>query len=330
MIGQLIFIALANSASMRQSVHYKVQALGTIGGDPLLGRGINDSGQVAATLLGMPKRAYIWSHGKATALETPKRTETQCFGINNSGECVGVWHTSVPDAGGAAIWTAAGKFIKIPSKGFMIPAAINNRRTVVGRDTDTVQAFKWSPGSGEVALGGGGAATAVNQSDEIVGYRPGAGRAALQFVGFAMKGKATRTFTTANLSNTQALGINNSGDILLIARDDSGSTGYSFVLEHSKRKRILPLPKGYTISMPTAINERGDVIGTTMSADRKQFVPVVWPGKRGVIILTDVAKFPKNVIEVLPRAINNSGQILVTGLDAKREVSSSFVLTPTH
>jgi probable HAF family extracellular repeat protein len=122
-------------------------------------------GQVSS---GNFSRAALWSDGGATNLGTlPSDSGSNAFGINDSGEVVGI---SAGNDVHAFLWTPAAGMQNIgPGAG----VAISDTGQVVGSGGSSVGAFSWTAAGGFVTIGGlGGSsskASAVNDAGQVAG-----------------------------------------------------------------------------------------------------------------------------------------------------------------
>ncbi len=85
------------------------------------------------------------------------------------------------------------------------------------------------------------------------------------------------------------------------------------------RMRQLPSPSGYTLCLPTAINEHGDVVGTVGNDHQKNSRAVLWKQGRVYDLNTLI---PASSAWILrdTAGINNRGQIVVTGYSKTKMV----------
>ena len=221
-----------------------VTDIGTLGGTYSVGYAINNQGEIvgaSSDSSDVGEQAFLWTPG-AGMQDLPSLglgVQDVANAINNNGavvgysclgsQCTGDYH--------AFLWTPSGGIQDLgtlPGGIKTFAYGINSANHVVG----TVQlpnggaAFIWTPTTGmqELAPGSGlqgYGAVAINDSDEVIGY----------FVDPTDNESHAFLWTQANgLKDlgvlpggwSEAIGINNSGDIVGFARDAKGS-GYSVI-----------------------------------------------------------------------------------------------------
>jgi probable HAF family extracellular repeat protein len=154
--------------------------------------------------------------------------------------------------------------------------SINNKGAVVGDSQSGNQNHRpvlFSNGSAQ-DLGLGGAsepdaletAYAINDSGQIVG-RHAAGNNAFHAFLFA-NGNMT-DFGTLGGANGEALAINKNGQVVGDS-DTANGPAHAFVLDHAQLKDLGTLPGFDNASYARGINNSGDIVGESDSADQKR------------------------------------------------------------
>jgi hypothetical protein len=153
--------------------------------------------------------------------------------------------------------------ITVNATGQVTPLGVNNSGTVTGAFFDTAFAshgFKWVNGTGQLFDFPGASQTvlgAINDSGTALGTLFNADGSSLGFT-LDTTGK-TAQFAVPNTFSTNALGINNRGDIVGVA-DGIGfeKTGNTF--------SFIQFP-GALNTFPTSINDAGVIVGTYFDGD---------------------------------------------------------------
>src|SRR5271165_4481407 len=216
-------------------------------------KAINDAGQsvgYSVTTSGMD--AVLWSpSGKATVLQDVGGQGNSSAGaINNAGWSVGFSCTTSPWLGrDAVLWSPSGKakvLQDMGGRGFSAPNAINDAGWSVGESCTTSNcsgedAVLWSPSRKAIVLQDAGArgnsyVTAINDSRWSVGWSETPGVCPPKFcngpleeaVLWSPSGKATDLGAVLGpaWSWTEAVGINNSGDIIGYGIYHGGQYGF--------------------------------------------------------------------------------------------------------
>ena len=188
--------------------------------------GINDAGVIVGDCNGDP---FIYQNGNVSYLSYPKARYTFLMGINNQGVLVGVWENAHIFAR-SFVYTN-GTFATVD--GMRLPGGINNSDTVSGIACDNrtevcngalyfQKANGWKshrkvnfPGANGTRLG------EINDNGDVVGF---AGLSQ-DFV-YNITSKTFTGFEIGNSVSSQALGINNSGEI--VGSYSDGTTTYGF------------------------------------------------------------------------------------------------------
>ena len=268
--------------------------VGSLGGKINAACAINDAEQIAGysqdrngNLL-----AFIWSRNQPIAsLGTLDGASTsEAFGINNGGAVVG-------DS----------------------QSGSQNHRPVIFSN-NSVQDLSLGSSNDPDALE---TAYAINDAGQIVG-RHSAGNNA--FHAFLNVNGNTTDLTTLGGTNGEAFAINKSG---LVVGDSDTAEGpaHAFVFDHSQVKDLGTLPGFENASYARGINNAGDIVGESDSADQKR----AFLYTEGQLIELD--KLAKNLAQSgfssldVAYAINDNGWIVGYGTTTDN-LTTSFIAVP--
>jgi probable HAF family extracellular repeat protein len=213
-------------------------------------QGISDSGEIAGfSFVTGGTDAVVWSGSSAAPTELQALgTMSHAFAINNSGEIAGDSLSGPLDSGTieAVIWTsanAAPTILGYPEAGigsqWASALAINNEGDSVGfaYHVGYEIPMEWNGATPTAinigAIGGeaGGAAVAINDSGEVVGW--GGGGAAFLYVNGSVYNLDNLIPSGSGLSIEYATGINDQGDI----------TGWGMENEQEVGFELTPVPE---------------------------------------------------------------------------------------
>lgn len=276
--------------------------VGTLGGPGSYGSALSDNGIVVGCSDVNPSgvHAFMYAHGVMRDLGTGEASadgNACALAVNNAGVVSG------RSASGELVVWNGDAVTKLGIHGNV--AAMNDAGSIVGsyKDTGTERAFLYRNGSVTDlgALAGAGAAsfaTSINAGNDVVGSANG--RA------FLYSGGALRDLGTLGGNNSVAKGINDHGQVVGFSSDAHGQPnpfiyegsmralpggGYSEALGINNRVQVIgsgegrygylieggnvialdTLPavqaKGWHHLEPTAINERGWIVGTAQNAN---------------------------------------------------------------
>lgn len=256
-----VFVGSSNHASNVRAFKGNggaVQELPALGGDTAsTAYSINNLGQAVGFSSGPSgQRAVTWdANGVARLLAVPAGVSlSRATGINVRGDIVGVVNT----AGGRrpAIWPMGGQVateLMLPSGHVTGEAmAINNRGDAVGYSANAAalpRATLWPVNGGVVDLGtlpGGTYSRALESNDAgVVVGAAGVGHESRAFVWTQADGmqNLNTLITQSNFVLTQAVGINNVGDIIATGHDAiaHGQPGHAHVEAHDLPVRVFLL-----------------------------------------------------------------------------------------
>jgi len=248
---------------------YLLTDIGTLGGARSFAYGINDSGQVvgSSSIRGDAlQHAFVYSNGKMTDLSPVNSQDLTTVGpvaINNAGHIA----TGLIENG-----------IYVP----VILDSTNNSLSLLGSLR------------GVTPYGFNGVATSVNDFDNAVGYSyvNGITRHAFLYSG----GVITEIGSFGGYS--AALAINNGNVIVGFASYQEAGVAHAFVYSDHVMKDIAPGTESYA----NDINNRGQVVGNFLTADRHKFHAFLYRGDR----FTDLG------FAGTPLAVNDEGYIVGT------------------
>lgn len=316
---RVLAVALALSApwavTAQTSPSWTVTDLGTLFGQPLAGRAVNDRGQVTgAVILGTAgMRAFVWQDGAVVDLGTPGGTLSSGFGINSDGAVAG-WGTNAANVVRAFVFdgvglNALGTLGGSESRAF----AVNDALQVTGEASVAgdiyTRAFRWQEGQ-MVDLGhlGGqwSSGTAINGAGWVTGF---SSTAAGEEHAFIHDGDVMRDLGTLGGTISRGLAINDRGQVAGSSELASGDFR-AFVWSDGRMSSLGTL--GGASSAAFAINEAGWTAGTATRANGEARAFLHSRGR-----MHDLSEVPgvPGTGWVLRRALslNNVGQLVVEG-----------------
>ncbi|MDO9004210.1 MAG: hypothetical protein Q7V20_12220 [Aquabacterium sp.] len=306
---------------------YSVLDLGYVTGTSL-----NSLGQVAGyryTDYSTIEAFYTGADGTGlTSLGAPQGSSSAwAYGINDQGQVVGQYTTSTGDAHGFVTGPGGqgASDVSYGSAGSVSLVAINANGQYAGwADQAAITSGPNGTGLQAVNLPGslGSVVTAINGSGQVLGiaftndsgytFRTGPNGQGISQVG--------PTFGTG-------LALNNQGDVVGQVFTDEGEARGFLTLANGATTMLGTL--GGNFSRGTGINDQGVIVGTSLQIDAydsTQTTAFVIPGQgQDMVSLASLANVAADYDGTFAEAIavNNSGQILVTGY------GRSFLLTPT-
>jgi len=326
--------ALALAVPAAQAVEWTIRDLGTLGGDNSAATGINELGQVVGWAQTTP--TIIWTGelvgfaqafitapngGAMTGLGQLGETGSSASGVNDAGWVVGTSALFgdlpagfITGANGAGLMPLGGAE---STAGFKVPTDINNLGQAVGGDGASAYAFATGPGgTGFIAIGAGepgplpyGDPVGINDRGQVAmsaGY--------LWTEADGARSLGADVFETA--------GINEAGQIVGRTFANAG-----FITAPDGGALSLLGTLGGAFSVPTGLNDLGQVIGLSETADGLQHAFVT--GAQGGA-LTDLELLPEVAAAgwsgLLVAAINDAGQIAGSGFIGGHQ--RAFLLTP--
>ncbi len=274
-IGALSIVALATIAAAPADLPYTIVQLGHLGGDYTQPLAINDRRQVVGVSAADDgaSHPFLWQNGVMTDLGLlPEGISAAAEDINYFGDVVGAGTAeSFPFQPHAVLWRR-GQVIPLPllpGGSYSQAFAINDWGLIAGAADDGVSthATVWLSGR-PIALEGlalptgdsGGWATDVNNLGQVVGYAyvDGPHTRAVLWNG----GRAIDLGTLPGDNHSQALAINDRGQIVGVSANIEASTERAFLWERGVM-RDLGLPPGETFARAEDINIFGVAAGVS-------------------------------------------------------------------
>jgi probable HAF family extracellular repeat protein len=191
-------------------------------------------------------------------LHTPDGADVIATGLNDAGQVIGWYHFEIPDY--AFLYTNGSvTSFTDPGAGFTIPKGINNQGQIVGTG---YYSFLYTDGSIttiEVPCAGCGTeANGINDRGQIVGYSEFIDSTGTShFDGFLYTGGRFTTIDVPGAFETEAFGINNSGQIFGNFKDSRGTHGFLYT---GGRFTTIDVPSA-SETTTNRINDRGQIVG---------------------------------------------------------------------
>jgi probable HAF family extracellular repeat protein len=187
-----------------------------------------------------------------------------------------------------------------------VAAAVNDRGVAVGNATIDGQthAVLWKPNGRArlLGLGAGSAATDIADGGTIVGYRPGASGVIEAFVRDGATGAVTDLPPAFPGAGHYATAVNERGDVVGYATPER----WAPVLWEAPYHEPVVLSERAGQTIPSDINERGDVTGTWFSI-RIFSTALVWRAGTHEEVELPV---PAGITASAASAINDAGQVV--------------------
>lgn len=295
--------------------------------------GINDSGQVVGIAFGKgPTHGFITgSNGVGVTDLLALSNIEQAFDINNSGQVVGTTngHSMMTGANGVGA-IDLGNFGGVSGS---YAVAINNSGQVVAQYTaqggliHTIITGPNGVGFTDIGtLGGRNNLVAdINSSGQVTGMSDLSGNSLKHAYITGANGLGLTDLGSLNLSST-GTGINDSGQVVG-SMDISDGSNHAYVTGPNGVNIIDLGTFGGRLSVSTAINNLGEVIGTATTAGNVETHSFLYShgGLTDLNLLAPVVSGGWTNLEVTD--INNNGQIVGSGIH--NGVNSGFILSYT-
>jgi probable HAF family extracellular repeat protein len=251
-------------------------------------------------------RGFIWQNGKMTSLRPLGGNISQAFGINNSGQVVGVAETDIADPSCvrpqvldyfAVIWNPNGAMRTLnPIAGDQISGAvgINNNGQVVGASGPC------APLSAAI-----GAHAVLWQSGSTT---------------------ATDLGNLGGSTNNVAFAINGQGEIVGISTLSGNATVHAFLWLNGGPMQDLGTLPGDVLSIAYSLNDAGEIVGQSCDANGNCRA-CLWQNGSAIDLNTLVP--PDSTANLLVASdINNQGQIVGQAHDQSTGKTVAFVAIP--
>jgi probable HAF family extracellular repeat protein len=278
-IGLMCTICLASAAFAQN--RYQITRIPTAQGANSAALGVNDKGEVVGySFQGEDYRAFLYSSSDQSLTDVGSlggKINAACA-INDAGQITGYSQ----DENGNLLAFIFSRQQPIASLGTLEGAStseafgVNNSGAVVGDSQSgnqnhrpvlfsnrSVQDLNLGRSNNPVALE---TAFAINDAGQIVG-RHSAGNNA--FHAFVFVNGNTTDFSTLGGANGEALAINKSG-IVVGDSDTADGPAHAVVFGHSQLKDLGTLPGFDNASYARGINDSGDIVGESDSANQKR------------------------------------------------------------
>jgi probable HAF family extracellular repeat protein len=321
-------LLLAVSARPGAAHTFLIEDLGNPGAAVIVPTDINRHGQVAGylELVDGHRRAFLWTDGTFKVMSPLSgNTDSEGRGLNDQGKVVGLSWSGPRDGAkfNGVIWaptytrhltSAGGDSVDLYdiSNGGVIPGAVKRG--------DTWQAILWTP-EGVWEIPYTERAVAVNERDEAVGWTLlGVEEKSSWLWHDGFFAEITRDFWDVD---TRAVALNILGQVALNRRSDSRPETSAF--RYTDRVYLSLGDLGGYVSEATAINDNGDVVGTSLTPEGYWHAFLFQDGVGLVDLNTQLP--PESGWEVASaNGINNRGQIVGTG--SHNGEARAFRLTP--
>src|SRR5260370_27608363 len=279
-LGLMCAIAYFASGAIAQT-RYQITRIQVASGANSVALGLNDKGEVVGyPTQGDDYQAFLFSYADKSMTEIGSfggKLNAACA-INSAGQVTGYSQ----DENGHLLAFVFSRNAPIASLGTLDGGStseafgINNRGEVVGDAQSGNQNHRpvlFSNNSvQDLGLGGSNepdaveTAYAINDAGQVVG-RHSAGNNA--FYAFVFLNGNTTDVSTLGGANGEALAINKNGQVVGDS-DTTEGVAHAFVFEHSKLKDLGTLPGFENASYARGINNSGDIVGESDSADQKR------------------------------------------------------------
>jgi uncharacterized membrane protein len=319
----IVAIVLCSCAALAQTpnhscaavAHYKIVPL------PLHPARINNSGVIAGTTEDNQPATWTQEPGLDEMKLPAGFDSAQVFGLNQSGDMVGLAAHGAADAGKDPDQTRAfeysqGKFTLL-SEAQSKAKAINAAGEVAGENSPDGP-VAWTHGVLH-RLGGccGGRALALNNRGQIVGEANDQQGRFSAFLWDAAHG--LQLVGPPGSSSSTALAINDAGHVLV----QSLTPNAVFLREAGG---LTPVKLSESASQPLALNNC-DVIVGEYGANSEYYRAFIWDRRNGFRDLNQLADVGKDWVLESARDINDRGEIVGSG-DHKNNDDTGFLLVP--
>jgi probable HAF family extracellular repeat protein len=247
---------------------------------------------------------FIWQNGVRTPLPTLGGNISQPFGINNSGQVVGMAETATPDS-------TCGR-----------PQVLDYEGVIWGINGSIASTLPPLPGDHvSAAVGINDKGQAVGASGPCAPLSPSIGAHALLW----QNGSPIDLGSLGGTTNNVAFGINRQGQIVGLSDLKGNTTAHAFIWQNGVMTDLGTLP-GDAFSLALSINGSGQVVGESCDASGNCRA-FLWQNGSMTDLNTLVA--PGSPAHLLvANDINNGGRIVGQAYDEKTGETIGFVATP--
>jgi hypothetical protein len=276
-LGILVFTATAGASPLTR---YSFKTLDD-NADPTFNQllGINNNGVISGYFgsgaSGHPNQGYTlaspYGQGNYTNENYPGSVQTQVTAINNNGNTAGFWVDGNGNNFGFVEWNGVFTTYKDPNTGNGTVnqlLGLNDKGIAVGFYTDgngVNHAYKLNQATGKftaiVPPGGSNAiAAGINDNGDVVGFLTASNG---NIVSFLLKGKTFTEFDFSGSTNTTALGVNKSDQIVGGYVDGAGLM-HGFVLSNPLKHaqwQSIDDPNGIGTTTVNGVNDKGNLVG---------------------------------------------------------------------
>jgi probable HAF family extracellular repeat protein len=312
--GQVVGSATIAGDAVQYAFIYsngQMTSLGALGGNYGIATAINNIGQVvglAGPVAGGQYQAVLYSQGQMSAIAGPN---AEAFGINDTGAIVGDFQNS-PSTTHAFLYQN-GTFTDLDPSGVGSSRAsgINNAGQIVGYysvggfRTSAYSVINYSTDS-IGSLGGGTSAEAINALGQVVGTSQlphGQGPDAFRTAPNGVINPFTDDLGTLNGGSTNAIAINNSGEVVGSSSDRDGhQTAFVFTGgQIYDLSTLMMAGSDFThLQFALGINDSGQIVGEgfTSSGEYHAFLatPVPEPSTLTICASAILIAFSKSIL----------------------------------
>ena len=318
---------------------YKVQDLGTFGGDASFAFGINDSDKVVgdSSTSAAGYHAFLYSGGKMTDLGTLGGPESSANDINEADKVVGESSTSGTTENHAFLYDASAtpRMRDLGTLGGSESWAfgINDSEQVVGSaatSDDSIHAFLYdasaTPRMRDLGTLGGSESWAfgINNSGKVTGYAATSVPYPYHHA-FLYSSEKMTDLGTLGGTESWAFDLNEADKVVGSAFISGDAENHAFLYDASATPRMRDLGTlGGSHSMAFGINDSEQVVGSAATSDDSIHAFLYSGGKMRDLNSLIPANSGWELISA--EAINDKGHIV--GYGTKDDLTRAFLLTP--
>ncbi|HZZ94022.1 MAG TPA: hypothetical protein VFE23_15785 [Usitatibacter sp.] len=301
-----LLLSLGAVAALATPNDWTITLLPGVGNDAAIARSVNDRGDIVGDSYpvdaqtggsGAP-RATLWTNGVAQDLGNG-----EAFDVNAGGTIAGTHFPGGESLWNGGQWTALG----VGLAGF--PLYVNNSGVVASSypNGGIPHAYTWTAGvvTDLGTLGGTESQSyAINSRGAVVGYSQTAGNVSIH--PFVYESGSMKDLGTLGRQQGKAVAINKGGVVVGFVSDRFDGSPAAFIDDGVMRPLFA---SGPCCSIASAINERGDVVGTING--QSGFLV-----ENGMVTMLDQLPAVRAAgwTRLLPEGINNRGWIVGMGL----------------